>query len=277
MSAPLRRIAALIGLAGSSTAAWAQCEEKVQVSKVAQEISAGDAAFADMEDTRFQEARSTTLREIPCVEGSFTSTQAAALHRLQALGAFLDREHADAVGSFRALLAIAPGYQLPESLAPEGHPLRLYFDIAAGMQEIEGDALPVPRTGWVQIDGRAAETVPIDRPYLFQYFDESGTVAKTALVRPGLTPPDYPARPEHDGGKLGVHVPLVITAGAAAVVSGSLYLVAAQQESEFWDTETDPADLETIRKRANTLGALSTGIGVVALGTGVSAVVVGSW
>ncbi len=257
--------------------ARAECSEPVPVSRLAQDVSAADAAFANMDDTSYYNARNAVLSALPCADAPLSASQAAALYRMLALGTFLDGDHPGTVSWFRALLAVAPGYQLPDDIAPEGNPLRLDFEVAGGLPRARTDALPEPQAGQVLVDGEPASEVPTDRPYLFQYVDESGAVATTRLVQAGMSPPEYPSRPARAREGVAVNVPLAVVAGVSAVAAGGLYLAAAEQESQFWDSKTAAADLDAYRSRANTLGALSAGVGVVAVGSGAAAVLVGSW
>jgi len=257
--------------------ARAECPAPVTASELAQLVSLGDAAFADMDADTFSELRMKVIQGIPCLSDELNQTQVAALHRMQALAAFLDRDPAASVGYFRSLLAVAPGYELPEALAPEGHPLRLYFEVAAGTFSPPTVPIEAPRSGAVFVDGKVATQAPIDRPYLFQYSDEAGKVTTSALVRPGLDPPTYPAHSPRDRKEARVNLPLATTAGLAALASGGLYLAASHSESTFWDPATSDADLEALRKRTNTMGWLSAGVGVVAVGTGAAAFLVTSW
>jgi hypothetical protein len=113
--------------------------------------------------------------------------------RAEALTAFLDREPARAVAALRSLVEISPGYVLSDELAPPGHPLRTYYDIAVGSPRVPGRALARPRSGWIEIDGAAQEQAPVDRPYLFQRMDRAGKVVQSQLVAAGQSPDAYDA------------------------------------------------------------------------------------
>jgi len=269
-----------IGLAtllATGGAARAECPAPVSASELSQLVSLGDAAFADMDDVGFNELRMKVVQAVPCLSESLNSSQSAALYRMRALAAFLDKDPAASVAYFRALLAVAPGYELRETLAPDGHPLRLYFEVAAGTFSPPGTSLDEPRVGVLYVDGKAGVVAPVDRPYLFQYADAAGKISTTALITPGLAPPTYPALVERERSGGGINVPLAATAAVAALASGGFYLAASHNASTFWDPATADADLDALRSRTNTLGWLSAGAGVVAVGTGAAAVWVGTW
>ena len=104
-------IAAVGGLSGPALAA-PPCATPVTARDFHQKVADGDAAYADMDLTAFQAARVEARGMVPCLSEPLTPAQAAGFHRLEALGAFLARDHASAVASLRALVAAAPGYQL---------------------------------------------------------------------------------------------------------------------------------------------------------------------
>ena len=260
------------------------CDGPVSARTLSQLVSAGDVAFADLNESGFQVARWNAGQAVPCLNEPLSTGQVASYHRLEALAAFLDRDHAQTVMSFKAVLSVAPGYDLPLSLAPDNHPLRVDFEVASGLAAGALVPLPTPTEGSVIVDGTPAEGVPLDRPYVFQYIGANGAVAHSELVRPGMPLPDYPskaargARPSGGGGGgLSLNVPLAVTAGAAALASGGLYLAANGKAASFWNTNTPAAQLPDLRRQTNTLQGLSLGAGVVAVGAGAGAVVVGSF
>ncbi len=275
--------AVLLGLA-SPAALGQACEESVTARQLAQEVSSGDVAFADLDEDGFNAARWNAGQAVPCLNEPLSSGQVASFHRLQALGFFMDRDHANAVMSFKSVLAVAPGYDLPLSLAPDNHPLRVDFEVASGLAAGGSTKLAEPEGGEVRIDGLVAEEAPMGRPYVFQYIDANGLVAQSAVVRPGMEMPAYPVGKQKGrsgsssgGGGLGLNVPLALTAGGAALLSGGLYAAASSRSGQFWNVNTADADLSNLRSQTNTLQGLSLGAGILAVGAGAGAVVVGSF
>ena len=283
-------VAILLTALGQSEAA---CPAPVDVRTFTQTISTADGAYNDMDLTAFHAARSEALSALSCLQEPLGSAQVAALYRMQALGAFVDRDRAAGVTYFRGLLAVAPGYVLSDSVAPAGHPMRRWFEEA--LTQPPGPTLPLgaPSRGWVQIDGRAAETRPTDRPYIIQVMNADGGVVSTTLVPPGQAPPAYttgapsliarssrpeprPARPPADDGAR-VNKPLLATAGVSALAAGGLYLAAAQRESQFFDLSTPNDELATLQRQTNTLAGLSLGVGAVAGASCAAAFFVGTW
>ena len=268
--------------------ARAECAELVSSRSFGQMISEGDGAFADLDEATFYSARARARNAIPCLKEPLDTAKVAAWHRLDALGHFLERDHGGTVRSFRSVLTVAPGYLLPESLAPEDHPLRIDFEAAQGLGSGPSEALPPPADGSLLIDGVNTLEVPLDRPYLFQRLDASGMVAQSTVVDSGQAAPIYEAGRVRGGSRTGttakasrggfkVNGPLMATAGVAAIASGGLYMLARGASQNFWDPSTADEELAGLRSRTNLYQGLSLGAGLVAVGAGTGAVVAGSF
>ncbi len=256
------------------------CAAPVSARSFHQIVSAGDAAYADMDLEAFQTARVTARQMFACLDEGITPAQAAGFHRLEALGYFLARDHANAVSSLRSLNAAAPGYALSTEIAPPNHPLRMYYDIAEQLVSLPAQPLPLAKSGWTEIDGSTATAWPVDRPYLIQKFDESGKVVLSSFQTAGTPPAGVLSEPK----TLTAHTPKVQTAktlslvaGGSALLAGGLYLGARSSASQFWDPATPSSELDALRRRTNGLGWSSAGVGLVALGTGCAAIYVGTW
>jgi hypothetical protein len=137
-----------------------------------------------------QEAEDTLV----CLTEPLTVIDAASLHRLKGLQAFLQGDQPGATLAFQAVLYTQPGYVLPLDVAPVGHPLRDTFDEAARYKDPGLFPLDAPESGWLGIDGRRTQAAPSARPYLFQRFQADGAVVETRWVPAGQAPPPYPIR-----------------------------------------------------------------------------------
>jgi hypothetical protein len=277
--------------------AWAQvgavvCDQPVATSTLARHISRADAAFARMNEQEFQTARWDADSALYCLGEPIQLGQAAAFYRMQALGAFVDGEHARAVAWFRSVLAVAPHYQLPEAIAGQGHPLRIDFEVATGTTVLPGDPVRRPSVGVVRIDGHEAVEFPKDRPFVFQHVGEDGRVFISTVVQIGIAPPAVASGRGFQGGavqkrqnvskvrrtpRLGVDIPLIAVAGGAAVLSGVSFAVAKAKERRFFDASTPRTELDGLHSQTNTWAWIGVSAGTVAAGTGVAAVIVGTW
>lgn len=264
----------MIGLWVMVAAAWADCTEPVTAGALNQDISIGEAAYLNMDEGGFREGWASVQDRLPCLSEPVTDTLVIAYFRMAALEAFLDRDEAGGTAALRALLARSPGYTLSPSLAPENHPLQAWMTTAFENPATLTVGFTPPRDGTVWVDGTVAGMVlPADRPYIFQYADEDGVMVTSALVRPGEAPPvQGKARPERS-----LNMPLLITAGAAAVASGGAYALARQRETTFNDPLTADSELLALRRQTNTLSVLSVSAGVAAVGTGAMAFISGEW
>ena len=200
------------------------------------------------------------------------------------------------------MLKVAPNYLLPEAMAPEGHPLRVNFEVALGSVPVAGKPIPRASNGLIRLDGGVAGEYPTDRPYLFQHVSDSGSVLGSTVVGIGADPPRYAtgrgyqsanastprSRPApvavkrapaatSDKGPFRINVPLAAVAGGAAVVSGITYAIAVSSETKFFDPTTPKQDLTKLRQNTNTLVWVSGGFATLAVGSGVSAVLVGEF
>ncbi|MFT4622480.1 MAG: hypothetical protein ACI8PZ_001136 [Myxococcota bacterium] len=155
-------------------------------------LAEAETAFAELDSDTFSTAATDAGYTLSCLEEAMTPVDAASYHRLKALKAFIDGQPADTTGAFAAVLATQPGYQLPDPLAPPGHPLRAAFEAAGQLADLGTFDLPQPGQGWVQIDGRRVLAAPAGRPWVFQKFDRAGEVESSAWVPSGGSFPDYP-------------------------------------------------------------------------------------
>lgn len=285
-SHPLLALALLAPALLASRPAAAACDEPVSPARLAQLLSTADAAFADLDADTFTQALGQARAAVPCLSSPLSSGQVAAYHRAEAFQSFLDRDHASAVQHFRAMLVASPGYRLSELVAPDGHPLRVDFDIAQGLPAEPKRTLPAPVEGSLRVDGSDTLQAPVALPFVLQQVDAEGRVLGSALVEPGSTMLGYAAVEQDDarrarsgGGatrrRLGP--PLVAAAVVTGATSAALYGMSAARAGEFWDPATPQDELSGLRSQTNTLAYASLGVGVVAIGAGTAAVLSFAW
>lgn len=291
MSAPRALLFLIVAhLAVAARPARAACSSPTTPDEVARHLSSADVAFAELDADAFTGALGQARSAIPCLDRPLTAGQAAAWHRAEAFQAFLERDHATVVQHFRAMLAASPGYRLSEDIAPEGHPLRIDFEIAQGLPAEPTRELPAPREGVLRVDGRLSTQAPRTLPYLLQQVDEQGRVLVSATVASGSTMDVYPAKEgtarapgKESGGKKagirGISVPLVAAAVVSGGTSAALYGLSQAKVEQFWDpaTPVEADGLARLQRQANTSASLSLGLGLVAAGTGTAAVLSFVW
>lgn len=256
----------------------------------------GELAFAGMDIEALVAARDQAAGHLECVQEPVSASVAASFHRLLAMVAFTEQDRDSALAEFHAARRLTPGYQIPEDVAPPGHPLTQLYD--ESLTVAEGDLLPVspPLNGWVMVDGVRGAPVPDGISTIVQAFESDQTLVETVWHRPGETLPAWgpdPALVQTEG--LGRILSLT-GAGAGVLASGAMAFAGWRSSCRFWYTDvgfvgkgadqcqffdgriTDPLSpagtaLEDQRKLTNGLLVGAGGAGALAIGLGVVAVV----
>ena len=248
---------------------------------VSDEQAATLGSFLDMEVAVFRVRLRQVEEAVECLDVPIAVEVAAELYRLEALGAFLDRDMDGATVAFGAAKALEPNTKLSEVAAPSGHPIdKLWTAAHAAVGEVV--SLDVPEGGEAWVDGRAGSARPFERPTVVQLLDPDGLVVESNYLIVGATNPDWShhvftlAEPEpvlvergHSG-----RLVLGLVAGGAALVSSGLYANAASTRANFLNPNTPYKDLDKYRRQTNGLAAASGAFGLGALGLGVASIAV---
>ena len=156
------------------------------------------AAFEAMSEQTFR-ARAATMRgQLPCVRDSIGPSLAAAIHRVEALDAFL---LGDEAATWKALIAMNqsdPGLPLTPAQAPSGGALWGLWEHARATRETVGLPIAPPEGLVVVVDGRPSRMRPALRHAVIQVLDSTGDVLWSGYVSPmaALTPwPEPPPSP----------------------------------------------------------------------------------
>lgn len=261
---------------GIGAALGEPCPGPVMASELSAEIDAASAAYAAFDAAGFEEHATTASALLPCLSEPASPSLAGAVHRMNALGSFLDKDHPATVVHFQSAITTDPRWQLPESLAPGRHPLRLDFEQAVQLRPSPTAPLAPPEFGWLLVDGARTERYPTQRPFLFQHIGTDGAPDLTRHLAPGAALPPYPVLTE-----LTTEVPatghsprkaLWKASATAAIVGASCYGLAGVAHMRFWDPQTPDDEVRSLAVAANALVVVSAGAGVTALGLGVGAV-----
>ena len=107
------------------SAAWAadRCAQGATLSQLDATSVRGEQAFADLDLDGLTEARDEAVSLLPCLVEPIAPGQAAAYHRLMGMHAFAAGQRDQVLSEFHAARKLVPGYAVPESVAPPGHPL----------------------------------------------------------------------------------------------------------------------------------------------------------
>jgi hypothetical protein len=264
---------ALLLFAGVSDAETA-CDSTA----LAAAIGRAETAFTAMDSTGFDGAMVDARASFDCQTDPLTPILCADYHRVLGLDAFLRDDGPDAVLAFHAALNTTPGYDLPTTIAPAGHPLRTQFEQAKLVAPGGTFDLAPPQEGWLSVDGQRTETAPAGRPFVLQRLDDGGNVVETLYVELGAPIPQYPVA---GGGKVasngtgkkkrsGVLIGTGIALGvASAAMYGAAFVTRADYDQAVIDGNVDTiegAHTATNGLVIGSIGALAVGATFVIVG-----------
>lgn len=278
-------VLALLALSGRSAHA-AVCKKETTFSQLIEAGSKGEQAFADMDLTALlKQAASAREVILPCLKRPLTPKQAAVFHRLMALEAFTLRNDARVIAEFHGARQLAPGYQIPEAMAPEGHALRDYYERAVHSKDGKPEAVFAPEGGYVVAGGVRSAPRMGKTPVILQVYGSGKTPKEawieTRYIQPGEVLPRWGKNVFGVTARdLGIDTqptwqkptPWIISAGVSSMIAAVFYALAINERGKFDDVSTADSDLGGIRDRANGFGwtAVSTGaLAVVFTGLGV--------
>ncbi len=259
------------------------------------------ATFTQMDAEGVGKARTELEETIRCLGEILPRPDAAAVYRADALAAYLEDAPQRVIADFRSAAQLQPSYKLSLAVAPEGHPLRGYYDSAQALGPGGDEMLPAGLVAYA--DGVRAWVRPLERPVILQFMDSSGQVRSSIMLRPGdpleavipweLVPDDATSSTDlalqgqassaaptsgTDSAAPSLRSPLLVGAGVSAVGAIVAFSVANIALSNFNDPQTtDITQLESYRKTTNSGVAISGVLGLAAVGCGVSAFLVGTW
>ncbi len=293
----------LTALALSSPGAAAECVRPSTLRDIDIAREAALDGFRELDQARFSTYVDRSLALVACLEEPLEASGAARFHELMTLDAFVREDNVAAVHSIRAALAADPAYALPDDLIPTDHPLRFQYDLARTLAAEAGMRLTGAEAEWVSVDGAPADEVPVDRPVLLQRMDTDGKVVETAYLTTGAALPDWapvlregvlregmleagdqgpppPAPPlavkvapasQTTAERSRPPVGLIATTAGLGLITGGLYVLAADRQAQFYSTTTSHDDQVRLKATTNALTwtYIGTGLGALALGTAV--------
>lgn len=235
---------------------------------------AGEQAFAQMNLDGLNEAGEAAQAAVPCLTEPIPVKVAADFHRLRALRAFTANDSSLVLAEFHAARRLMPGYVVPESVAPPGHPLQQLYEFSTGADEGELEIAVPPMGGRVFVDGVASAPRPRATSSVVQVYREDGSFLESRFLAPGEATPAWGLRPEEALKRERRHQVLLGAGGLLAAASASTYLASRLGRSRF-DEATNVNEIMDLRNVTNTAYWVSVGTGVGALGVG--AVAIATW
>ncbi len=243
------------------------CREASSVEQFAAAATAGELAFADLDLPGLLRAGDDAARALTCLDKVVGTRDAAAFHRLLGLIAFTRHDLDDARSEFHAARRLDPSYQIPESVAPPGHPLVALYDESALGDEGQLEPVQAAGGGWIVVDGVRGSPRPTGISVVLQRLGPTGVLEGSLFLPAGAALPDW-ALPPKAISKRRIRTGLLIGSGVSAAGAVASYGLAWSAHQQFWNLD-DPApdnELAGLRSNANTLTYTSAGLGVVALG-----------
>jgi hypothetical protein len=258
----------------------APCDAPVSPASLAAQADEATLAWATLDEDGFVEALDALDAGLPCLEAPLGPDQAAAVHRMHGLRAFLEDDSDAARASFRAAALADPGYELSDRVAPEGGKLWRLITEAAAADGEAGRPLSLLDGGQVWVDGVVGGARAEDRPAVVQVGADR-SVVWSRLLGPGeafappaaalATLPSRPAAavapPKAPRAKKGLD-PMWIAAGGAAAASAGLFGASAGLRGQF-----DAAPSRSLHSATNGTFVGSVGMAAVTGGLVTAALV----
>jgi len=125
-------------------------------------------AYYSLDEVAFDLAANAHGQTIGCVRRKLSDTQAAQLHRTQALIAFVNGQNQASRRGWLAARSLDAQWALSRDDFPESHPLwKMFLDTVPSDPESTTGLPELATASWV-VDGYADDVLPEDRPFIAQ-------------------------------------------------------------------------------------------------------------
>ena len=261
----------LLGVPSASAQSASSCAEPTTLAQLEDATERGQAAFADLDLDGLNAASAEAEAVLPCLSEPIDTDAAAAYHRLMGMNAFASGERERVSYEFYAARKLVPGYQVPEEVAPEGHPMVTAYN-EAFLVDTGSLEQPVPPLGGrVTVGGVPGGSRGVNEPVIVQVFEVDGTISETRYLAPGEAMPFWGPPPLDTSREL--RAPLLASTVAMGIVTGGLFATNATTYRRFNSTGenalTTESELQTFRRITNVtlFAGIATGALTVGLGT----------
>lgn len=257
-----------------ATAALAQdpadCPTPTTLSQLKDATVRGEESFANLDIEGLNQAATDAETALPCLSEPITPRDVAAYHRLMGMHAFANQERERVQAEFHAARKAESGYELPQEVAPVGHPMVAAYEQAVLSDEGERQQPVPPDGGYVTVGGvRGAARAELS-PSILQVFEPDDALTETLYLPPGAVLPIWGPLPEPLPDPASLRRPLLAATAATGAVALGLQGVAIASRRSFQDTADPAADaqLDTLYARNRATFFSSVGVGAVAVGLG---------
>ncbi|MFT5587792.1 MAG: hypothetical protein ACI9VR_005405 [Cognaticolwellia sp.] len=257
----------LLALAITDTADAQECAGAVAPQALADAAIQGEQSFSDLNLEGLNAAATQAEADLPCVQEPLSLETAAAYHRLMGLSAFANGDRERVIYEFSAARVSEPGYSMPETLAPEGHPLQAAYTESLQLDGGQAETPVPPIGGYVMVAGVRDGQRKVARPTIVQVYQADGAWFETQYLAPGQAMPVWGPPPQEPQLAESRWRKRAIVAGVSAVAAGSLYGVAAVSGRRF-DGESSQSELQQAyaTNRASVAGASVSAVAAIGLG-----------
>lgn len=261
----------LLGSAAHATPPTDQCPEVATLEDFQAAARAGERAFAEIDLPALTRAREVALATIPCLGQPVTPAIAADFHRMMAMAAFTAGDEALVLAEFHAARRLDPGYHIPASVAPPGHPLVELYEAASRHTDTDQvlESVIPPVGGTAVVDGTVSGLRPRGLSAIVQVYREDGLLTQTVYLLPGDPTPRYGPVPVEVEQERRRRRALLAATGGTALIAGGLYTRAVVGEALFMDTSRTLSKPRKAQATNNAYFWSSLGVGTAALGLGV--------
>lgn len=246
-----------------------ECLRASLTSDLREPLQEAEAAFADFDDSGFDDALDRAALLLPCLEAPVPRDLAAHYHRLQGVRLYVSGREDAGMASLAAGRVLEPEYAFPDALFPPEHALRYRYEQLPTAPGATTRA-PRPRQGRLLLDGEDTLDRGVRQAVIAQLVDPEGSVLLSRYIAGDQLLPEYDAVP-----RVRTRWAL-LSAGSAAASGLTLGLAwAARAKFESDDPAHDLDDLARLQGAANGWFAASVAFGAGAVGAGAAAIAVG--
>jgi len=237
--------------------AQAACTFDASADQLATNIDAAEKAYVSLDVPEFQRAMTEVDYLLPCLTDTVAPSLAADLHRIRAIGQYVDGKPDAVQASLRAAKGLEPDYVFPTEVLPEGFELRDQYE-ATPAAAPEAHRLPKPSKGTtLLVDGSPGQARP-DRATLLQVSSSSDGVLGTHYLLPGDSLPPYPGVDRRRNALL---TGAIVTGGASLAMYGGAWVsYAGLQQAE----DQEQLRVGTVRTHALMGGSAALLVGSLA-------------
>ncbi len=207
------------------------CERVYTTPDLTDALDSADGNFRKQDAEGFKFSASAVSTRLVCMGEPLVPDVLARVYLVEALKAFLAKDDPRLAAALAAMASSNPGYQIPLSLVPDGHPLRAAMKPASLLlRDPVTTPLAAMAVGWIEFDGAHRSDVPTNRDVILQRFGGDGQITETVYIHPGdslaawigPTPSQKPAATPRP---VATAAPLPLAIHRAFAVRGSLDIV----------------------------------------------------